>query len=159
VNPSTRTLDQERDRIGALLSRARGTRAPALRRAMNETMSANTFIFRDDDGLGKAVDDMARIRREFDTDAYVMDKSKTFNTDLVGALETDFLIDASLALAAGAKARTESRGAQARTDYPERDDANWLKHTLAWRQPDGPPRLDYSRTVTITEFDPQVRTY
>ena len=51
-----------------------------------------------------------------------MDKSKTFNTDLVGAIETDFLIDASLALAAGAIARTESRGAQARTDFPERDD-------------------------------------
>ena len=90
---------------------------------------------------------------------YVMDKSKTFNTDLVGALETDFLIDASLALAAGALARTESRGAQARTDYPERDDGNWLKHTLAWREPEGAPRLDYSRKVTITEFDPQVRTY
>ena len=159
VNPSTRTLNQERDRVNALLSRARGTRAPALRRAMNETMSANTFIFRDDAGLGKAVDDVARIRREFDADAYVMDKSKTFNTDLVGAFETDFLIDASLALATCAKARTESRGAQARTDYPERDDANWLKHTLAWRQQDGPPRLDYSRTVKITEFDPQVRTY
>jgi succinate dehydrogenase / fumarate reductase, flavoprotein subunit len=159
VKPSEKTLAQERDRVNALLSRTGGTRAPALRRAMNETMSANTFIFRDDAGLGTAVEDLTRIRKQFDDEAYVMDKSKTFNTDLVGAMETDFLIDASLALAAGAKARTESRGAQARTDYPERDDANWLKHTLAWRQPAGPPRLDYSRTVTITEFDPQVRTY
>jgi succinate dehydrogenase / fumarate reductase flavoprotein subunit len=159
VKPSDRTLAAERDRVNHLLSRTGGTRAPALRRSMNETMSANTFIFRDDAGLGKAVEDVTRIRKQFDDDAYVMDKSKTFNTDLVGALETDFLIDAALALATGAKARTESRGAQARTDYPERDDANWLKHTLAWRQPDGPPRLDYSRTVTITEFDPQVRTY
>lgn len=159
VKPSTRTLNQERDRIGELLARTGGTRAPALRRAMNETMSANTFIFRDDAGLRTAVDDMTKIRRQFDEQAYVMDKSKTFNTDLVGALETDFLIDASLALAAGAQARTESRGAQSRTDYPERDDANWLKHTLAWRQAGEPPRLDYSRTVTITEFDLQVRTY
>ena len=126
---------------------------------MNETMSANTFIFREEKGLAKAVEDLAGLRREFDAGVFVMDKSKTFNTDLVGALETDFLIDASLALAAGALARTESRGAQARTDYPERDDANWLKHTLAWREPEGPPRLDYSRKVTITEFDPQVRTY
>jgi succinate dehydrogenase / fumarate reductase flavoprotein subunit len=159
VKPSERTLAQERDRIGALMARTSGTRAPAIRRAMNETMSANTFIFRDDAGLGRAVEDLTAIRKQFDSEAYVMDKSKTFNTDLVGALETDFLIDAALALATGAKARTESRGAQARTDFPERDDANWLKHTLAWRQPDGPPRLDYSRTVTITEFDPQVRTY
>ncbi len=159
VKPSEKTLANERDRVGALLARTGGTRAPALRRAMNETMSANTFIFRDDAGLAKAVDDVTLVRKQFDEDAYVMDKSKTFNTDLVGAMETDFLIDASLALAAGARARTESRGAQARTDYPERDDANWLKHTLAWRQPAGPPRLDYSRAVTITEFDPQVRTY
>jgi succinate dehydrogenase / fumarate reductase flavoprotein subunit len=159
LKTSHRTLAQERDRIDELLARTGGTRAPALRRAMNETMSANTFIFRDAAGLGKAVDDLTRIRKQFDEDAYVMDKSKTFNTDLVGAMETDFLIDASLALAAGSQARTESRGAQARTDYPERDDANWLKHTLAWRQPAGPPRLDYSRSVTITEFDPQVRTY
>jgi succinate dehydrogenase/fumarate reductase flavoprotein subunit len=159
AKPSERTLKQERDRIAELLSRPSGTRAPALRRAMNETMSANTFIFREEKGLSAAVADVTRVRQDFDSSVFVMDKSKTFNTDLVGALETDFLIDASLALATGALARTESRGAQARTDYPERDDANWLKHTLAWRQGDGPPRLDYSRKVTITEFDPQVRTY
>ena len=88
-----------------------------------------------------------------------MDKSKTFNTDLVSTFETDFLIDVAYALAKGALARTESRGAQARTDYPERDDTNWLKHTLLYRQADGSPRLDYSRGVTITKFDPQVRTY
>ncbi len=157
--PSEKTLDAERERIRGLMSRTGGTRAPQLRRAMNETMSDNTFIFRDAAGLGTAVDEMTRVRREFDQNAYVMDKSATFNTDLVGALETDFLIDAALALATSAQARTESRGAQARTDFPERDDQNWLKHTLAWRQPDGPPRLDYSRAVTITKFDPQVRSY
>jgi succinate dehydrogenase / fumarate reductase, flavoprotein subunit len=157
--PSERTLSQERERIRGLMSRTSGTRVPQLRRAMNETMSENTFIFRDAAGLGTAVEEMTRVRREFDESAYVMDKSSTFNTDLVGALETDFLLDAALALATSAQSRTESRGAQARTDYPERDDANWLKHTLAWRQPDGPPRLDYSRAVTITQFDPQVRSY
>jgi succinate dehydrogenase / fumarate reductase, flavoprotein subunit len=159
VKPSERTLNEERDRINGLLSRTGGTRGPQLRRAMNETMSENTFIFRNEQGLSKAVDDLTRVRREFDAGVYVMDKSKTFNTDIVGTLETDFLIDASLALATGALARTESRGAQARTDFPERDDANWLKHTLAWHQDGAPPRLDYSRGVTITKFDPQVRTY
>jgi succinate dehydrogenase / fumarate reductase, flavoprotein subunit len=159
VKPSQTTLERQRERLRELLSRTGGTRAPQLRRAMNETMSANTFIFRDETGLSKAVEDLTRIRREFDSGVYVMDKSPTFNTDLVGAMETDFLIDASLALATSSLARTESRGAQARTDYPERDDATWLKHTLAWRQADAPPRLDYSRKVTITEFDPQVRTY
>jgi len=159
VKPSQATLNRERERIATLLGRSSGNRAPVLRRAMNVTMSDNTFIFRNESELGKAVDELTRIRKEFDETAYVMDKSKTFNTDLVSTMETDFLIDASLALAAGAKARKESRGAQARTDYPERDDANWLKHTLAWRQPDGTPRLDYSRGVTITKFSPEVRTY
>ncbi|MBV8332836.1 MAG: FAD-binding protein [Candidatus Eremiobacteraeota bacterium] len=159
VRESARTLQQEKDRIAGLLARTSGTRAPQLRRKMNATMSENAFIFRDAKGLAKAVDDLKAVRKEFDAGVYVMDKSPTFNTDLVGALETDFLIDSSLALAAGSLARTESRGAQARTDYPERDDANWLKHTLAWREADGSPRLDYSRAVTITKYDPQVRTY
>jgi succinate dehydrogenase / fumarate reductase flavoprotein subunit len=159
VKPSTRTLQQEQDRVKQLLARTGGTRAPKLRHAMNETMSENTYIFRDEKGLSKAVADLTAVRKEFDDNVYVMDKSTTFNTDLVSTFETDFLIDAALALAAGALSRKESRGAQSRTDYPERDDANWMKHTLAWRQPDGTPRLDYSRGVTITKYDPQVRTY
>jgi succinate dehydrogenase / fumarate reductase flavoprotein subunit len=159
VKTSDRTLAQEKERLAGLLSRSSGTRAPELRRAMNETMSENAFIFRDKAGLTNAVNDLSRVRQAFDDGVYVMDKSKTFNTDLVGAMETDYLIDAALALTTCALAREESRGAQARTDFPERDDANWLKHTLAWRQPQGPPRLDYSRGVTITKFDPQVRTY
>jgi succinate dehydrogenase / fumarate reductase flavoprotein subunit len=159
VKPSERTLRAQQDRVNQLLSRTGGTRAPHIRRAMNETMSENTFIFRDEKGLTRAVEDLGRVRKEFDENVYVMDKSKTFNTDLVSAFETDFLIDAAFALAAGALARKESRGAQSRTDYPERDDENWLKHTLAWRRPDGSPRLDYSRAVTITNFAPQVRTY
>ncbi|HTX57659.1 MAG TPA: FAD-binding protein [Candidatus Acidoferrales bacterium] len=159
VEQSDATLRHEQDRVGKLLASTGGTRAPKLRRAMNETMSENAFIFRDQQGLTKAVEDLDRVRKEFDTGVYVMDKSKTFNTDLVSTFETDFLIDVAYALAKGALERTESRGAQARRDYPERDDANWLKHTLAWRQADGSPRLDYSRGVTITDFAPEVRTY
>lgn len=159
VKPSERTLKQEQDRIKDLLSRTSGTRSPQLRHAMNQAMSENCFIFRDEAGLAKGVEELTKVRHEFDKGVYVMDKSTTFNTDLVSAMETDFLIDASLALATGALSRKESRGAQARTDYPERDDANWMKHTLAWRQDDGTPRLDYSRGVKITKYDPQVRTY
>ncbi len=159
VKPSERTLKQEQERVKELLSRTSGTRAPQLRLAMNKTMSENAFIFRDEKGLQTAVDELTRVRKEFDAGVYVMDKSSTFNTDLVSTFETDYLIDAALALATGALNRKESRGAQSRTDFPERDDANWLKHTLAWRQADGTPRMDYSRGVTITKFEPQVRTY
>ncbi|MGA7747369.1 MAG: FAD-dependent oxidoreductase [Candidatus Aquilonibacter sp.] len=159
VTPSDKTLRAEQDRVNTLLARSGGTRAPKLRHAMNETMSENTFIFRDEAGLAKAVQDLGRVRKEFDSNVYVMDKSKTFNTDLVSTFETDFLIDTAFALAKGALERKESRGAQSRTDFPERDDANWMKHTLAWRQADGSPRLDYSRGVTITKFQPEVRSY
>jgi succinate dehydrogenase / fumarate reductase, flavoprotein subunit len=159
VTPSDKTLRAEQERVRELLARSGGTRAPKLRHAMNETMSENTFIFRDEQGLAKAVQDLDRVRKDFDANVYVMDKSKTFNTDLVSTFETDFLIDTSYALAKCALERKESRGAQARTDYPERDDANWMKHTLAFRQADGSPRLDYSRGVTITKFQPEVRSY
>ena len=159
VKPSTRTLERERDRVADLLSRTSGTRSPQLRHKMNVTMSENTFIFRNEAQLAKAVDDLVAVRREFDAGVYVMDKSKTFNTDLVSAFETDFLIDVSLALATGALHRKESRGAQARTDFPDRDDENWMKHTLAWRQDGAPPRLDYSRKAKITKWEPTVRSY
>jgi len=159
VRPSERTLKAEQDKINRWLSKSSGTRAPQLRAKMANTMSENVFIFRNETQLQKAVDDLLAVRREFDEGVYVMDKSKTFNTDLVGAMETDFLIDAAMCVASGALARKESRGAQARTDYPERDDANWMKHTLAWRVENDNPRLDYSRPAKITKWEPQVRTY
>jgi succinate dehydrogenase/fumarate reductase flavoprotein subunit len=159
VKPSERTLQQEKDRIGKWLSKPGGTRAPQLRTAMQNVMSEHCFIFRNEAQLQKAVDQLLEIRKRFDEEVYVMDKSKTFNTDLVGTMETDYLIDVAMCVANGALARTESRGAQARTDYPERDDEKWLVHTLAWREDGKNPRLDYSRKVTITKWQPQVRTY
>ncbi len=159
VRPSERTLKAEQERIDRWLSKNEGIRAPQLRAQMNKTMSDNVFIFRNEKELTKAVDDLLEIRRAFDRDVYVMDKSKTFNTDLVHAMEVDFLIDAAMCVANGALARKESRGAQARTDYPERDDENWMVHTLAWRQDGQNPRLDYSRKVTITKWAPTVRSY
>ena len=159
ARPSERTLKNEQDRIDGWLSKNTGTRAPQLRAAMNKTMSENVFIFRNEKELKQAVDDLLEIRRAFDRDVYVMDKSRTFNTDLVHAMEVDFLIDAAMCVANGALARKESRGAQARTDYPERDDEKWMMHTLAWRQQNENPRLDYSRKVTITKWQPQVRSY
>jgi succinate dehydrogenase / fumarate reductase flavoprotein subunit len=159
VRPSEGTLARERERLDRWLSKKSGTRAPALRKAMNQVMSENVFIFRNEEQLQDAVDRLLEIRKRFDEETYVMDKSKTFNTDLVGTLETDFLIDAAMCVANGALARKESRGAQARTDYPERDDEHWLVHTLAWRQPGQNPRLDYSRKVTITKWQPEVRAY
>ncbi|MBC5809248.1 MAG: FAD-binding protein, partial [Candidatus Eremiobacteraeota bacterium] len=157
VRQSERTLRSERDRINGILARSGGERHSAIRKRMNNVMSDNVFIFRDDAGLGTAMDGLREVREAAKT-MTVMDKSKTFNTDLVGLLETEFLVDIAQCIASGAKARTESRGAQARTDFPERDDEKWLVHSRFFRT-DGDPRLDFERKVTMTKWQPTVRSY
>jgi len=157
VRESTRTLQSEQDRITGILARSGGERHPAVRKKMNNVLSDNVFIFRDDAGLKKAVEGLREVR-EAAKSMTVMDKSKTFNTDLTGFLETEFLIDIAQCIAAGALARTESRGAQARTDYPERDDEKWLVHSRFYNT-GADPRLDFSRKVTFTKWQPTVRTY
>src|SRR6185369_1703082 len=91
---------------------------------------------------------------------FIDDKSKVFNTARVEALELDNLIETAMATIVSAEARRESRGAQARSDYPNRDDANWLKHTLWYR--DG-SRLDYKpvnlKPLSVEAFPPKARTY
>ncbi|MBV9149325.1 MAG: FAD-binding protein [Candidatus Eremiobacteraeota bacterium] len=157
AKPSERTLKAEQERIDEMLARQEGERAPQIRKRLNATMSENAFIFRDEAQLRKACDDVKEVREAI-KHVTVMDKSKTFNTDLVGTMETEFLIEAAQCVVHGALARTESRGAQARTDYPKRDDEKWLVHTLVWRT-DGDPRLDYSRKVVFTKWQPEVRKY
>ena len=100
-----------------------------------------------------------RALRERSRHLVVQDKGCQYNTDLGEALELGFLLDCAEATVRSAQARTESRGAHAREDYPDRDDVNWLKHTFAFRWSDGaPPRLAY-RPATITRFEPKPRTY
>jgi succinate dehydrogenase / fumarate reductase flavoprotein subunit len=87
----------------------------------------------------------------------VADRGRIYNTDLLNALEIENLIELSEVVVAGALARKESRGAHARRDYATRDDANWLKHTLAYHTPDG-PRLEYI-PVTVNLWNPVERKY
>ena len=87
----------------------------------------------------------------------VDDKGSVFNQQLIHTIETGYLLDLADTMVTGAIARTESRGAHSRTDHPERDDENWMKHTLAYLE-DGELRLDYS-DVTVTKYEPQVRSY
>ncbi|MDP9025473.1 MAG: FAD-binding protein, partial [Candidatus Eremiobacteraeota bacterium] len=157
VRESQRTLQSERDRIAGILARTGGERHPQVRKRMNNAMSDNVFIFRNATDLGTAVDRLREVREAAAT-MTVMDKSKTFNTDLVGLLETEFLVDVAQTIAHGALARTESRGAQARTDFPDRDDAKWLVHSRFFKT-DGDPKVDHSRKVTMTKWEPTVRTY
>jgi succinate dehydrogenase/fumarate reductase flavoprotein subunit len=157
VRQSERTLRSEQDRINGILARTGGERHPQVRKRMNAVMSDNVFIFRKADELQRAVDGLREVREAAKT-MTVMDKSKTFNTDLVGFLETEFLVDVAQPIALGALNRTESRGAQARVDYPNRDDENWLVHSLM-HYTGGDPKPDYSRKVTFTKYQPEVRSY
>ncbi len=157
VRSSERTLRGERERIAGILARTGGERHTQVRKAINTAMSDNVFIFRNDAELNVAVAALREAREAAKT-MTVMDKSKTFNTDLVGLLETEFLMDVAEPIAHGALNRTESRGAQSRTDFPNRDDDNWMKHTLM-HYTGADPRADYSRGVTYTKYKPEVRSY
>ncbi|MBV8580449.1 MAG: FAD-dependent oxidoreductase [Candidatus Eremiobacteraeota bacterium] len=159
AKPSTRTLQSEQDRIAGILARTGGERHSHVRKAVNDAMSDHAFIFRNDADLRTGMEAL-RQAREMATSMTVQDKSKTFNTDLVGALETEFLADIAQPIMLGAINRQESRGAQARTDFPDRDDEKWMVHTLMrYQGATADPQPDYSRKVVITKWQPTVRTY
>jgi succinate dehydrogenase / fumarate reductase flavoprotein subunit len=126
-----------------------------VRSRLQETMDANAYVFRDGAGLAEGL----RAVRALKAEAYrnVADKSKAYNTNLEHVLELDSLLNTAEVVLMGALARTESRGAHTRLDHPKRDDANWLKHTLARKGPDG-PALSYA-PVTITRHQPVERRY
>ena len=118
----------------------------------------NVSVFRNDDTLSEALADLAALRPRA-AKVLVGDKGKKFNTDLMDAVEIGFMVDYAESIAAGARARTESRGAHSREDYTTRDDANWLKHTLFSRSDDGAGySLDF-KDVIITHFQPKERKY
>jgi succinate dehydrogenase / fumarate reductase flavoprotein subunit len=160
VRPSERTLSGEKDRINEILHRpAGGERHAHVRKALSNAMSDHAFIFRNEKDLTAGMSALRDVRERART-MTVQDTSKTFNTDLVNALETEFLVDIAQPIMLGALNRTESRGAQARTDFPERDDENWLKHSLMhFRGHTADPEPDYSRKVVFTKYEPQVRSY
>ncbi|MBU2552590.1 MAG: succinate dehydrogenase flavoprotein subunit [Proteobacteria bacterium] len=145
-----------RERIQALKSRTRGERVSDLRAALQKTMMEDCALFRTEAGLERAlgiVDDLeSRYRR-----ATIDDPSSRYNTDLIEALEMGNLLALARATLVAARTRTESRGAHFREDFPERNDAQWLKHTLV-RQGESGPEISY-RPVTVTRFQPRARTY
>jgi len=146
------------DAVAELLARTEGERAAVLREELQETMFARCSVYRSGPDLNRAWGEVHALR-ERARRLVVLDKGRRYNTDLGEALELGFLLDCAEATVASAQARTESRGAHAREDYPERDDVNWLKHTFAHRWSDGaPPHLTY-RPATITRFEPKPRTY
>lgn len=156
-DPARLVLDQvER------LRDATGTeRVSVLRRELQETMDANVMVFRTEQTIKTAVEKIAELRERY-LNVSIQDKGKRFNTDLLEAIELGNLLDLAEVMAVSALARKESRGGHYREDYPNRDDVNFMRHTMAYREvgDDGTEsiRLDY-KPVVQTRYQPMERKY
>jgi succinate dehydrogenase / fumarate reductase, flavoprotein subunit len=132
-----------------------GTNPYEVRDVLQKIMAKDAFVYRTGAGLAEALKAIKDLKsKDF---LHCEDKSRVYNTNLTDVLEVESMLAVAEVVVAGALARTESRGAHARRDYPSRDDKNWLRHTLAFPGPEG-PRLDYS-AVTITKYQPAERHY
>ncbi len=131
-------------------------RVPIIRNELQETMQTYVSVFREASGLEIAIEKIRELQERY-RHIRIDDKGERFNTDLLEAIELGFLLDVAEATAFSALNRTESRGAHYREDYPKRDDENWLKHTLIWRQ-DGRVTFAY-KPVVITKWPPKERKY
>ena len=145
-------------RVRDLLSNSSGgtERIATIRDAMTKTMEEGAGIYRDAKALRATCDNLLELRERF-SNVNLDDSSLAFNTELTLALELDFMLDVAQTVAFSALARKESRGSHQRTDHPERDDGQYLKHSLAFRA-DGEPRIEY-KDVTITKWPPAERIY
>lgn len=154
-------VERSRQRIKRLTSDApngKGENWAKIARELKETMMKNAGIFRDEARLKVALQDIKHLQERF-VNARVMDKSSRFNTDILGAIETENLLTFSEVIAVSALERTESRGAHSRTDYPKRDDQNWIKHTVAHQSEDGPVLSYRDVTIDWEKYPPQERKY
>ncbi len=148
--------EEEWGRVISLKGRREGEDHYAIRRELRRAMDNYAGVFRTGAQLEEGLKVVKDLKAAYSR-ARVVDTSEAYNTELVHAVETGFMLDVAEVLLAGALARTESRGAHARRDYPERDDVNWLKHTLAYWTAEG-PRLEYL-PVRITMWKPVERKY
>ena len=141
----------------ALRTNTGGESAADIRKAMRELMMTNVGVFRSEQLLADAVQEVRKLKERFGR-VTIMDKGKRWNTELLEAWELGCLLDLAEVTAVAARARTESRGGHAREDYPKRDDANWLKHSLSRLQPNGEIILDY-KPVVLGLYEPKARVY
>ena len=150
------TLKEEEAKVFGKFKPDAKESAYALRRELQRVMDSEVGVYRTGPGLEAALSKIKELKQRV-PDVQVRDRGRIYNTDLLSALEIDNLLDLAEVVILGALARTESRGAHARRDFPKRDDVNWLKHTLACYTPTG-PRMEYI-PVNITAWQPVERKY
>jgi succinate dehydrogenase / fumarate reductase flavoprotein subunit len=156
TTPASRVADTERS-ISSIIQRdSGGRRIAAIRDELGETMNRYVAVFRDADGLEQAHEVVRRLKEEAQTVA-IDDRGSIFNQDVIAAIELGYMVDVAETIVVAAKVRKESRGAQWRTDFPGRNDDEWLRH-IDISVDGGEPQVSYS-PVTITRWQPEERTY
>jgi succinate dehydrogenase / fumarate reductase flavoprotein subunit len=155
--PRSTETDAERE-LKELLERTDGERPWSIRDELAQTMHENFGVFRREDQMERQGEIVASLRERYER-VVVDDKGQVFNNDLTQALELGFLLELADCMIVAGLARKESRGAHARPhDYPDRDDENYMSHTMVSWDGDGRPQLDW-KPVTVTKWQPQERTY
>jgi succinate dehydrogenase / fumarate reductase flavoprotein subunit len=148
------------EQLANLLSEHGEERVADIRTALQKTMDSHASVYRTEETLKEALTDVQALKERYGR-ITVADKGKRYNTDLLEAAELGFLLELAEVLVVGALARKESRGGHAREDYPNRDDTNFMRHTMAYKQGEGLAadiRLDY-KPVTFTRYQPMERKY
>jgi succinate dehydrogenase / fumarate reductase flavoprotein subunit len=148
------------EQVALALSEHGHERVADIRGELQATMDANASVYRTEDTLKQALHDVQALKERY-ARISVQDKGKRFNTDLLEAVELGFLLELAEVLVVGALARKESRGGHAREDYPTRDDTNFMRHSMYYKQGEGLAadiRLDY-KPVTFTRYQPMERKY
>jgi succinate dehydrogenase / fumarate reductase flavoprotein subunit len=156
--PPGGALEAEQASIDAIASREKGSgrRVSEIKLELGTTMDKHIAVFREEGGIREALETVRRLKQEAES-AYIDDKGSIFNQDLLAAIELGYMLDNAECTCVAALERRESRGAQYRTDFPERNDDEWLKHIDLQLGDDG-PEISYSE-VTITQWEPEERTY
>ncbi|MEJ7891352.1 MAG: FAD-binding protein [Solirubrobacteraceae bacterium] len=151
-------VDLEQRWLDSIISRERsGRRVSEIKDELGTMMNDKCAVFRDEAGLQEAHEIIRRLKEEQQL-AYIDDRGTVFNQDVLGAIELGYMLDCAECIVMGAIERKESRGAQFRTDFPERNDGDWLKHIDLSMNGGDAPKISYS-DVTITQWQPMERTY
>jgi succinate dehydrogenase / fumarate reductase flavoprotein subunit len=155
-SPEAWVEDEERRIAGMLARNGNGDRVAKIRWEMGTTMDRHLGVYREERGMKEGLETIRQLKERYGK-VPVEDKGRIFNTDLIFTLELGLMLDCAETIVVSALERKESRGAQYRTDYPARDDENWIKHILVAPSEEG-PQVSFM-PVVVTQWTPEERKY